>query len=439
MSGSHRGGCAGRRGEGRAVFCGAAARSDHAHSQRRRSARALPGRARPAVSVHQCKSATPFGRSDDHPVGRVFRMPHSAGTGRSAGMALGRGVACGGALRILRLPRRRRGGVVEADRSRTRVAGRRARSSDAMARGFDKGDRRERGNVAFFRALRPPGDATRGALTPGGLQFGEAAAESKGLAAASKRGMETFDAEWLVGADGGRSTVRKCTDVGFDGFTWDERFVVASTPYDYAPHGYALNAYLADPEEWAALFKMPDDGPPGIWRVIFPVPPEEEDAVTLSEEMVERRMQNFLPRKERYQVKYKSIYKVHQRVAKDFRLGRVLLAGDAAHLNNPMGAFGLNGGIHDSFNLTEKLGKVCRGEADETLLDLYVRQRRTVNLEYVQEHSIKNLRRLNEKSEEGRRKNFDELRRQAGSREGRREFLQVSSMIASVRRANAIT
>jgi 3-(3-hydroxy-phenyl)propionate hydroxylase len=104
-----------------------------------------------------------------------------------------------------------------------------------------------------------------------------------------------------------------------------------------------------------------------------------------------------------------------------------------------MGAFGLNGGIHDSFNLTEKLGKVCRGEADDSLLDLYVRQRRTVNLEYVQEHSIKNLKRLNEKSEVERRKNFDELRAQAASREGRREFLLVSSMIASVRRANAIT
>ena len=104
-----------------------------------------------------------------------------------------------------------------------------------------------------------------------------------------------------------------------------------------------------------------------------------------------------------------------------------------------MGAFGLNGGIHDSFNLTEKLAKVCRGEADPSLLDAYVRQRRTVNLEYVQEHSIKNLRRLNEKSEERRRQNFDDLRRQASTREGRREFLQVSSMIASVRRANAIT
>src|SRR5262249_22703863 len=135
---------------------------------------------------------------------------------------------------------------------------------------------------------------------------------------------------------------------------------------------------------------------------------------------------------------YKSIYRVHQRVAKDFRVGRVLLAGDAAHLNNPMGAFGLNGGIHDSFNLTEKLSKVCRGEVDASLLDLYVRQRRTVNLEYVQEHSTRNLRRRKEKSEERRRQICEDLRRQASSREARREFLQVSSMIASVRRANAI-
>jgi hypothetical protein len=165
------------------------------------------------------------------------------------------------------------------------------------------------------------------------------------------------------------------------------------------------------------------------------VPEEENEAATLSEDLVERRMQRFQPRSSSYPIKYKSIYKVHQRVAKDFRVRRVLLAGDAAHLNNPIGAFGLNGGIHDAFNLADKLGRVCRGEADQSLLDRYVRQRRTVNLEYVQEVSIRNLKRLSEKSEPERRKNFDELRRQASTRESQREFLLVSSMIASVRRA----
>jgi 3-(3-hydroxy-phenyl)propionate hydroxylase len=265
------------------------------------------------------------------------------------------------------------------------------------------------------------------------------AADRVTVTAKTPHGAERMEAEWLIGADGGRSTVRKSIDVDFEGYTWPERFLVASTTDDYTRYGYTLNAYVADPEEWVALFKMPDDGPPGMWRVIFPVPEDEDEEMTLSEEMVEQRMQRFQPRTGRYPIKYKSIYKVHQRVAKDFRVGRVLLAGDAAHLNNPVGAFGLNGGIHDAFNLTGKLGRICRGEADASLLDLYVRQRRTVNLEYVQEYSIKNLQRLNEKSEAKRRKNFDWLRRQAATPEGRREFLLVSSMIASVQRADAIT
>ena len=252
-------------------------------------------------------------------------------------------------------------------------------------------------------------------------------------------GFEKFEAPWLVGADGGRSTVRKCVGVGFEGFTWDERFLVASTTYDFEPHGYTLNAYVADPVDWNAMFKMPGDGPPGLWRVMFPVQPEEDEEAALSEESVERLMQSFQPKARRYAIKYKSIYKVHQRVASEFRAGRVLLAGDAAHLNNPIGAFGLNGGIHDAVNLAGKLGKVSRGEADARLLDLYVRQRRTVNLEYVQEYSIKNLQRLQAKTERERRKNFDELRQAASTVEGTRNFLLVSSMIASVRRAEAIT
>jgi 3-(3-hydroxy-phenyl)propionate hydroxylase len=252
-------------------------------------------------------------------------------------------------------------------------------------------------------------------------------------------GTEKFEASWVVGADGGRSSVRKAIGADFEGFTWDERFVVASTTEDYEPKGYTLNAYVADPQEWVALFKMPDDGPPGMWRVIFPVPLDEEESVTLSEDMIERRMQRFQPKAGRYPIKYKSIYKVHQRVAKTFRVGRVLLAGDAAHLNNPMGAFGLNGGIHDAINLSEKLSAVARGEGKDELLDLYVRQRRSVNLEYVQEHSIKNLKRLTETDEAQRQKNFAELRQQGSTLEGQREFLLISSMIASVKRANSIT
>jgi len=251
-------------------------------------------------------------------------------------------------------------------------------------------------------------------------------------------GAERFEGAWLVGADGGRSAVRKAVGVEFEGFTWPERFVVVSTRHDFGAHGFTPNAYVADPEQWAAVFKMPDAEPGGLWRIAFPVPPDEPDELTLSASEIERRMQYFVSRPEPYAIRYKSIYKVHQRVAKEFRRGRVLLAGDAAHLNNPLGAFGLNGGIHDAINLAGKLGDVCRGEADATVLDRYARQRRTVNVEYVQEGSIRNLRTLAERDPAARQARFDELRRVNADPRLARDFLLQSSMIASVRRAAAI-
>src|SRR5688572_22545341 len=150
-------------------------------------------------------------------------------------------------------------------------------------------------------------------------------------------GAERIEAGWLVGADGGRSAVRRIMGVGFDGYTLPERFLVASTHYDYEPHGFRLNTYVADPVAWNAMFKMPGDGPPGLWRVLFPVQPDEDEGVVLSEGNIERLMQGFQPKSGRYRILYKSIYKVHQRVASEFRAGRVLLAGDAAHLNNQIG------------------------------------------------------------------------------------------------------
>jgi 3-(3-hydroxy-phenyl)propionate hydroxylase len=239
---------------------------------------------------------------------------------------------------------------------------------------------------------------------------------------------------WLIGCDGGRSAVRKALGTEFEGFTWPERFIVISTGADFAPHGFTPNAYVADPKEWAAVFHMP-----GLWRIAFPVHPEEDEAAVLADDAVEARMQRFVPRPGRYGVTQKGIYKVHQRVAKEWRSGRILLAGDAAHLNNPLGAFGLNGGLHDAILLAECLGEVWRGEAGEELLDLYVRKRRTANVEFVQSQSIGNKRMLEEADPVAREKTFDELRRIAADRELARDYLVKSSMIWSVRRAAEIS
>lgn len=243
---------------------------------------------------------------------------------------------------------------------------------------------------------------------------------------------------WLVACDGGRSPVRKTLGIDFEGFTWPERFIVVSTIEDFAAHGFTSNAYVADPKEWAAVFHMPHDRPGGLWRMAFPVHPDEDEDAVLADEAVEARMQRFMPRLERYEVPYKGIYRVHQRVAKEWRRGRVLLAGDAAHLNNPLGAFGLNGGLHDAILLADYLGKVWRKEADESLLDRYVRQRRTANVEFVQTQSIANKRLLEEADPAVRDRKFAELREIAADREAARDFLVKSSMIWSVRRAAEI-
>jgi 3-(3-hydroxy-phenyl)propionate hydroxylase len=245
------------------------------------------------------------------------------------------------------------------------------------------------------------------------------------------------EASWLVGADGGRSTIRKLLPVEFEGFTWPEQFLVVSTPYDFAQHGFTMNAYIADPVEWAAVFKMPDAGPPGLWRLAFPCDPSLPDDALLDPAAVQKRMQGFLPNNG-YEIRYQSIYRVHQRVASQWRHGRVLLAGDAAHLNNPLGGFGLNSGIHDAVNLAGKLARVWKGQAPESLLDVYVRQRRAATIEQVQAMSIRNKRLLEERDPEVARQRMADLMAIAADPPRARQHLLDSSMIAGLRRSQAV-
>jgi 3-(3-hydroxy-phenyl)propionate hydroxylase len=270
--------------------------------------------------------------------------------------------------------------------------------------------------------------------------FLDATQDADGVTArvATPGGIAQFRGSYLVGADGGRSAVRQTMGVAFEGFTWPDRFLVVGTEYDLARHGFTPNAYIADPVDWSAIFKMPGDTPAGLWRILFPTDAEVPEADILDAEFIERLLQNFLPRPERYAVVAKSSYRVHQRVAAEFRAGRLLLVGDAAHVNNPLGAFGLNGALHGAFNLADKLARVWRGEAPASVLDLYVRQRRAANVEFVQAQSIRNKELLEERDPAVRAQRFDELRRTAADPAKAREFLLRSSMIWSLRHAAAV-
>ncbi|MBN9475879.1 MAG: hypothetical protein ABS43_21585 [Bordetella sp. SCN 67-23] len=245
-------------------------------------------------------------------------------------------------------------------------------------------------------------------------------------------GAETTErGTWLIGADGGRSAVRDLVGVVLEGFTWTERFLVASTPFDFADviPGLAEVSYFADPEQWFFLLRVP-----GLWRVMLPVGADETDADILSDASIQRRLQCVHPNPAGYAIEHRTIYSVHQRVAPRYRVGRAFLAGDAAHLNNPLGGMGMNGGIHDAFNLADKLARVCLGQADDALLDRYEAERRPVALDYVNKITIANKTNL-ETRDEARQKTWrEEMTRTAGDGQLAREYLLKVSMISSLRR-----
>ena len=244
-------------------------------------------------------------------------------------------------------------------------------------------------------------------------------------------------AHLVIGADGGRSVVRKSQDIAFDGFTYEERFLVITTGFDFEQLGFAYSCYVSDPREWCALFKVPGAGPPGVWRVVFATPPDVEAEQLLDHGYAERKLQGLIPTTRPYSIIHTNLYTVHQRVAARYRRERVLLAGDAAHVNNPLGGMGMNFGIHDAVDLADKLGRVLRGEPDR-LLDVYDRQRRHVANAFLQAMTIQNKRVLEEKDFAVRRQRMQEMADIARDPEKSRAFLMRTAMFEGLRAAEQV-
>ena len=251
-------------------------------------------------------------------------------------------------------------------------------------------------------------------------------------------GARTISGAYLIGCDGGRSTVRKGLDIAFEGYTHPERFLILTTPFSFdTTYAACSRNYFSDANEWCALFKVSGDDGKGLWRLLFPTRLGETDAEAFEEAAVQQRLQSFFPKNGAYPVFHRNIYNVHQRVAASFRKGRVFLAGDSAHVNNPLGGLGLNFGIHDAVELADLLGKVMRGEADENILDGYDPRRRPLNVEYVQQQTIANKKRLEEKDEAVRERNNAALRATAADPAAHRAYLLRASLLESVRTAPA--
>jgi 3-(3-hydroxy-phenyl)propionate hydroxylase len=237
---------------------------------------------------------------------------------------------------------------------------------------------------------------------------------------------------WLVGADGGRSKVRDEIGVSLGGFTWPERFLVASTPFDFPAviPDLCEVSYFADPEQWFFLLRVS-----GLWRVMMPIGAEDTEADVLSDGYIQQRLHRVFDKAGDYEIIHRTIYAVHQRVANSYRNGRVFLAGDAAHLNNPLGGMGMNGGVHDAFTLADQLVAVLKGTADETTLDSYEQRRRPVALDYVNTITIANKRNLETRDPIEQRAWREEMTRISGDKQLAKEYLLKVSMISSLRGA----
>jgi 3-(3-hydroxy-phenyl)propionate hydroxylase len=239
-----------------------------------------------------------------------------------------------------------------------------------------------------------------------------------------------FAADYVIGADGGRSTVRKLLDIEFEGYTWPERFLVITTRFDFqAALGCCLRNYMADPQEWTNLFKVAGDDLQGRWRAVCNTREDETDEEALSDAAVRARLSRiYVPERSRDYL-HLNLYAVHQRVAKSFRKGRVFLCGDAAHVNNPIGGLGLNSGIHEAWDLAGSLNRVLMDE-DASLLDTYEARRRPLNIKYVQEQTVANKRRLEERDPVQRAQRFADLRAIADDPQRHKAFLMRAALLA---------
>ena len=240
---------------------------------------------------------------------------------------------------------------------------------------------------------------------------------------------ETISGAFLVGADGISSIVRQAIGAEFDGITIPELFLTLSTTYDFRETMPDLSniSYLSDPHEWYVLIRTAR-----VWRALFPVDASLDDKDVTSPERAERLLQGAVPRNQPYEVTHRTAYRVHERVASTYVKGRMVIAGDAAHVNNPLGGMGLNGGIHDAFNLAGKLIEVIRGAPLDTL-ERYSRQRRKVALDVVQQTTLRNRSILNTREPEARRAYYDELRSIVADPDKHRNYVMRTSMIQSLR------
>jgi len=240
--------------------------------------------------------------------------------------------------------------------------------------------------------------------------------------------LTTFKAKFLIGCDGARSIVRKNLCLEFEGQTFPETTILATTHFpfqDYLDHLSYIN-YCWTSDGTFSLLRLKN-----LWRVsLYPSLDESIDCAVESQS-VRRKINQISSSFGDSPILEIRPYKIHQRVVKQYVVGRVLLAGDAAHINSPSGGMGMNGGVHDAFNLADKLNRILKGEGIE-LLNKYERQRRPIAIKHVIEQSSKNRARMQEKDMSKRFLTLQELKRKSQDKSLALDYLLETSMISGL-------
>jgi 3-(3-hydroxy-phenyl)propionate hydroxylase len=252
------------------------------------------------------------------------------------------------------------------------------------------------------------------------------------VTASSPTGEKTFTADYVIGADGARSAIRRAIGVELSGDIYPETTILATTHYPFHDRleGLSNVSYCWKPDGTFSLLRLP-----GVWRVSLYARDGQTAEQALEDEAQQDLLHDIVPDAGRIEVLETRPYRIHRRLASAYRKGRVFLAGDAAHLNSPSGGMGMNGGIHDAFNLCEKLIAVIQDGEGDALLDRYERQRRPIAEEEIIQQAHRNRTRMQERDPARRRALLEDLQRTIADPEKLKAYLVKSSMIEGLQRA----